>query len=125
MTAQEVGTKLVELCQQGKNMEALETLYANDIVSVEAFESPEHPDMPRTMEGIAKVKEKNQWWYDNHEVHGGDVKGPFPHGEDRFAALFSFEITPKNTGERMKMEEVALYTVKNNKIVKEEFFYPC
>jgi hypothetical protein len=35
MTPLEVGKKLVELCNQGKNHEAMETLYAPDIVSVE------------------------------------------------------------------------------------------
>ena len=36
MTTLEVGKKLVELCKQGKNQEAMDTLYAPDIVSVEA-----------------------------------------------------------------------------------------
>ena len=40
MTTLEVGKKLVELCNQGKNMEAMETLYAQDICSVEAGGPP-------------------------------------------------------------------------------------
>jgi len=37
--------------------------------------------------------------------------------------FYRFEITPKAGGERRKMTEVALYTVKNDKIAREEFFY--
>jgi hypothetical protein len=28
------------------------------------------------------------------EVHGGDIKGPWPNG-DRFAVVFSYDVTPK------------------------------
>ena len=40
MTPLDVGKKLVELCKQGKNEEAVEALYSPDIVSVEAGAPP-------------------------------------------------------------------------------------
>jgi len=55
-------------------------------------------------------------------VHSAIVDGPYPNG-DRFAVRFSFDITRKATGERVKMDEVTLYTVRNGKIIREEFFY--
>jgi ketosteroid isomerase-like protein len=36
---------------------------------------------------------------------------------------FRFEVTHKPSGQRMKMQEMGLYTVAGGKIVKEEFFY--
>ena len=122
MTTLEVGKKLVELCRQGKNLEAIETLYAPNIVSLEV-----HGDetMPARMEGIQAIKGKNEWWLANHEIHGGETNGPFPHG-DRFIVHFKFDVTPKMgpmTGKRMTFQEAGLYTVKNGKIVQEEFFY--
>ncbi|TIO37785.1 MAG: ester cyclase, partial [Mesorhizobium sp.] len=36
---------------------------------------------------------------------------------------FTFDVTPKSTGERVKMDEVGLYTVKNGKISEERFYY--
>jgi ketosteroid isomerase-like protein len=33
------------------------------------------------------------------------------------------DITRKETGERVKMDEVGLYTVKTGKIVEERFYY--
>lgn len=119
MSTLQIGEQLAALCREGKNMEAIETLYSPEIVSVEACSMP---GMEQTQTGLEAVKGKNQWWFENHEVHSGEVKGPFPH-EDRFALLLKYEVTPKQTGQRMTMEEVGLYTVKDGKIVKEEFFY--
>ncbi len=117
-----IGKKLVELCQQGKNLDAIKSLYDKAIVSIEAMSDA---NMPARMEGIDAVLGKAQWWADNHEVHSGTVAGPWPHG-DRFIVTFNYDITAKAgpmKGKRMKMEEAALYTVRNGKIVQEEFFY--
>lgn len=32
-------------------------------------------------------------------------------------------MTPKASGERMRMDELGLYTVKDGKVVEERFFY--
>ena len=119
MSIMEIANELVDLCRQGKNMEAIEKLYSPDVVSVEACAMPGHE---QTIKGIDGVKGKTQWWVENHEVHSGDVKGPYPHG-DRFILYFDYDVTPKQTGQRMQMQEAGLYTVKNGKIAKEEFFY--
>jgi hypothetical protein len=116
----EIGKKLVELCNQGKADQCLETLYSPDIVSIEAASMP---NMPAEMKGIQAVKGKAKWWNDNHTVHSGKAEGPFPMG-DRFIVKFHFDITNKQTNKRTQMDEAALYTVKNDKIVREEFFYP-
>jgi ketosteroid isomerase-like protein len=117
-----VGKKLVELCKEGKMTEAIDTLYHPDIVSIEAGAPP--GGSPK-VEGIAAVKGKGEWWVANHEVHSGDAEGPFPHG-DRFIVRFKFDVTAKSgpmAGKRFVMDEAALYTVKDGKVVHEEFFY--
>jgi hypothetical protein len=121
-SALEIGKKLVELCREHKEHEAIATLYAPNIVSIEPQGGP---SMPAKMEGIAVVKGKHDWWVKNHEVHSGSVEGPWPHG-DRFVVLFKFDVTPKAgpmAGKRIALDEAALYTVKDGKIVQEEFFY--
>ena len=118
----DVGRRLVELCRAGKNLEAVDTLYAPDVVSTEAFGDAH---MPQRMQGVAAIRGKNQWWLDNHEVHATDIKGPFPHG-DRFVVYMKVDTTPKAgpmTGKRMQFEEAVLYTVRDGKIAQEEFFY--
>jgi hypothetical protein len=119
MTTLEVGKKLVELCNQGKQKEAMETLYSQDIASIEATSMP---NMPAEMHGMKAVLGKAQWWNENHVIHSSVAEGPWPKG-DQFVVKFSFDVTNKPSSQRFKMEEAAVYTVQNGKIVREEFFY--
>ena len=83
------------------------------------------PEFPARMQGIEAIRRKNQWWLDNHTIHSNAISGPFPHGE-RFIVHFKYDVTAKvgpMAGKRMQAEEAGLYTVKDGKIVKEEFFY--
>jgi hypothetical protein len=119
----EIGLKLVELCNKGKAMEAITTLYSPKIVSIEARTG--NPQLPQRMEGLTAVKGKAEWWEKNHTVHSGKAEGPWPHG-DRFIVRFTYEVTPKvgpMAGNKIKLDEAGLYTVKEGKIVQEEFFY--
>ena len=124
MDTKEIGRKLVDYCRDGLNLDAISSLYSKDIVSVEAMASPTG-DFPQEVSGIEKVIDKNKRWYDNNEVHHATAEGPFPN-KDRFAVIFHYETSAKSgpmKGKRLKFDEVALYTVKNGKIVREEFFY--
>jgi hypothetical protein len=119
MDTMAIAEKLAALCKEKKNIEALDTLFADDVVNIEAVAQP---GMQRETKGLVAVKAKNQWWLDNHEIHSAHVTGPWPH-DDRFVLGFQFEVTSKLTGNRLKLEEVGLYTVGAGKIVREEFFY--
>jgi hypothetical protein len=121
-TAFEIGQKLVALCQQGKEEEATNTLYSPKIVSIEA---QGQPNMPARQEGIEAIRGKGKWWVENHTIHSRKAEGPWPHG-DRFIVRFTYDVTAKAgpfAGKRMTLDEAALYTVKDGKIVQEEFFY--
>ena len=115
----EVGKKLVDYCKRNEVSKAVQELYSESIESEEAMGTPE---MPSHMSGIDAIKKKNKQWEDTMEVLKAEVNGPFPMG-DRFAVHFNYDAKEKKTGKQMKMEEVALYTVKDGKIIKEEFFY--
>lgn len=120
--AKTVGHQLVEYCRNGLNLEAIASLYSPDIVSVEAMSGG---DIPGEMRGIDAVVAKNKHWYENNEIHHASAEGPFPH-RDKFAVVFHYETTAKDgprKGQRTKFDEVAVYTVKDGKIVREEFFY--
>jgi ketosteroid isomerase-like protein len=119
MTTQEVATTLVRLCSAGKFEEAMKTLYANDIVSMEAGAPP---GQSREAKGIEAVTAKGQWWAANHEVHSSKVEGPLVAGS-HFAVTFKLDVTFKPQNKRFQMEEVAVYRVAEGKIVYEEFFY--
>lgn len=119
MNTLEIGQKLVELCKNGKNFEAIDSLYSPDIVSVEATTNDK---MPKEVHGFEAIKNKNQWWNEHMQVNSAEVKGPFPL-DDRFAVYYKYDVTNKDTNKRVNMEELALYSVKDGKIIKEEFFY--
>jgi hypothetical protein len=58
-----------------------------------------------------------------NEVHSTKATGPFLHGEDRIGVIFEMDITDKASGNRMQMQELAIYTAKDGKITREEFYY--
>lgn len=115
----EIANELVAGCREGRTRENLDRLYAADAVSVEAM------DMGggRETVGLAGIHGKHDWWDGAFVTHGLTVEGPFLHGDDRFAVIFGMDTTNKATGERSQGREVAVYHVKNGRIVREEFFY--
>ena len=115
-----VAAELVALCRAGRNLDAIERLYARDVRSIEPVGSEE---MPAEVEGIDAVRAKNHAWFDNHEVHGAEVNGPFVGENNQFAVQYSYDITFKPTGQRTGGTEMALYTVEDGRIVQEQFFY--
>jgi hypothetical protein len=73
MTIDQIGKEVADLCRQGKNQEAIDRFYSSNIESVEAVAMP---GMDQIQRGIRAIKGKNQWWVENHEIHGGTVEGP-------------------------------------------------
>ena len=116
MTTQEIADKLVALCREGKHKEAHE-LYAQDAVSMEM------PGMPNGVtEGLDNIlKAFDQWMQGIQEAHGGSVGDPIVAG-NHFAVTMTSDVTFKD-GNRMQMEEIALYQVLDGKIKKVSFHY--
>jgi len=118
MGVQTVANQFVDLCRKGKNFDVMRTLYAPDIVSVEG-------DGKET-KGQHPVIKKSEDWVSDKTFNGETVAGPFYNGAnpDQFVVYFTLDVTPKATGKRKTLEEVAVYTVdKNDKITREQFFY--
>ena len=117
MNTQEVANKVVELTRKEAWHEAVDQLYAKDIVSVEAGgmgdESPEK-------RGIEAIRGKVDWWVNSMEVHSFKVSGPFV-AHDRFVVQYDVDVTDKDSKKRIQLSEVGVYTVKDGKIVREEF----
>ena len=117
MNTEETASKLVELCRKGEWMQAVDSLYGDDIVSVEAEAMGA---APAEMRGLAQVRDKTRWWLENHEVHDAKVSGPFV-ARDKFVVRFDIDVTDKAHNKRMQISEVGIYTVKDGKVVREEF----
>lgn len=117
MNTEQVAGKVVELVRKQAWHEALDTLYDEDIVSVEA--GTMDGSSPETR-GIDGVRGKVDWWLENMQVHSFTADGPFV-AHDRFVVQYDADVTDKNSKKRMQLSEVGVYTVKNGKIVREEF----
>ena len=115
MSLQTVAGQFVELCSQGKNFDVMRTMYAPDIVSVEG-------DGTET-KGQQPVIRKSELWRDGNDIHSENVRGPYFNGPNQFAVHFTFEVTRKANGQRVTLDEVGLYTVENDKITREQFFF--
>ncbi len=117
MNTQEVANKVVELTRKQAWKEAIDTLYSKDIVSVEARAMESGSPESR---GIDAVRAKTDWWVNNMQVHSAKVSGPFV-AHDRFVVQYDMDVTDKNSKKRMQLSEIGVYTVKDGKIVREEF----
>lgn len=112
---QELGRKLVEMCNQSKNFDVMEQMYADDIVSIE-------PGGNATR-GKQAVIDKSKKWANDNEIHSESVTGPFFHGQDRFATQTTWKVTRNDTGETETLDEISVYTVKDDQLIQEEFFF--
>jgi ketosteroid isomerase-like protein len=119
MTVAEIAKDLVAICKTGDFAAAGEKYWADDVVSVEAGAPP---GMDPASHGKAAAVGKGQWWAGAHDIHGAEAHGPYVNG-DQFAVRFLMDVTVKATGQRLAMDEIALYTIKDGKIAEERFFY--
>ena len=122
-TVLDVANKAMAYFEKGDHESVMKELYADDAKHVEAMGMG---DCARETAGKDALLKMLGDWYTAHEIHNGGAKGPFPHGEDRFAVFMWVELTPKDgpmKGQRHTMEEVCLYTVKDGKISLVEFFW--
>jgi len=117
MTTEEVAKKVVELVRRQAWHEALDTLYDKDVVSVEAWPNEAGETETRGTDG---VRGKVDWWVDAMEVNSFTANGPFV-AHDRFVVQYDADVTEKASKERRQISEVGVYTVKNGKIIREEF----
>ncbi len=117
MSTEEVAKKVVELTNKQAWYEAVDALYADDVVSVEAYSMGGGSPETRGKEG---VRGKVDWWVNSMEVHSFTAHGPFV-AHDRFVVQYDADVSDKKTKERRKLSEVGVYTVKDGKIVREEF----
>jgi ketosteroid isomerase-like protein len=117
MSVRTVAKQFVELCNQGKNFDVMRTLYAPNIVSVEGG--------GEETAGQGPVIKKSEVWVSDKTFNGETVAGPFFNGAnpDQFVVYFTLDVTPKATGKRITLQEVGIYTVKDDKITREQFFY--
>jgi hypothetical protein len=117
-TTQEVADRLSELFKENKWNEAQEERFSEDAESIE----PPHAQGLQTVKGLDNIKKKGEQFNSMvEEMHGGYVGEPIVAG-NFIAVAMGMDVTFKGMG-RKNMDEIAVYEVKDGKIVKEQFFY--
>jgi hypothetical protein len=118
MSTQQVANRFYELAQQGNWDQIQDELFSKEAKSIE----PQQAQGLSTVQGIDKIKQKAKEWNTMvEETHGGYCKEPQVAGR-YFVCAMGADVTMKGQG-RVNMDEVALYEVKDGKIVSEQFFY--
>ena len=116
----EIGRTFVQELRERRGITSVDEMYAQDAQSIEAVVPPVRPF--RITKGRDAIKGKREDWLATHEIHELDVDGPYVHPPNRFGVRFKAEVTQKDTGKRMTLREIAIYSVAEGKIVLEEFF---
>ena len=117
-TTTEVAARFNELAKEGKWDQIQNELFAENAKSIEP---PNSPGM-QSVEGLDAIRQKGKQFNEMvEEMHGGYSSEPLVAG-NHFSVAMGMDVTMKGMG-RTKMDEIALYEVKDGKIVKEQFFY--
>lgn len=117
MTIQQIADKLVAYCRNGQWEQAQRELYADDVISIE----PEASSVfEKETKGLPAIIEKGRKFDELVEtMHSIRVTDPIV-ADHAFACVLEMDATMKTHG-RTVMKELCIYTVKDGKIVKEEF----
>lgn len=118
MTTQDIANRMYELFKENKWAEVQQEFFSDD---AESIEPPGSPGM-QSVKGKDAIKKKGDDFNNMiEEVHGGYTGEPIVAG-NYIALAMGFDATMKGMG-RQKMDEIAVYEVRDGKIVKEQFFY--
>ena len=116
-----MASRYCELMQQNKREQVINELYSQDIVNRE----PEHAiamGIPTITIGLDAVKAKSKARAEMIEqVHSDYCSGPVVGGK-LFSVALGRDLTIKGKP-RMSIEEIAVFEVKEGKIISEQFFY--
>ncbi len=116
----EIGRLFVQAMRDGRGIAHVDEIYSENAESVEAVVPPGRD--VRIAKGRSAIRAKREDWLAAHDIHKIDVDGPFVHPPNRFGVRFEVVVTQKATGRQMTLREIAVYTVGDGKIVREEFF---
>lgn len=116
-TVLDLGKDFVQMFNAGTaDHKIWDALFAKNWVSIEGF------GVGMLFDGRKAVEAKCAEWIATHDIHGASCEGPYC-GSTGFAVKLNMDVTDKNSGQRMVMQEIAFYTVQGGKIIQEEFCY--
>jgi len=106
------------LWRAGQFSAAGEKYWDDDVVSIEPRQLPDGTDAE--CRGIDAVRAKHLRWVSTHGIEDLSIDGPFVTG-DHFALFADMLIA--HAGQRTPHSEIAVFIVRDGKIVEERYFY--
>ena len=120
MTTQDVADRFYQLSKDNRWKEVQDELFAENAASIEPPGSESQG--LQNVQGLDAIKKKGEMFQTMiEETYGGYCSEPVVGGRF-FSVAMGMDAKMKGTG-RMQMDEIAVYEVKDGKIVKEEFFF--
>jgi len=118
MTTNQIANRLVELCRKGQFETAQKELFAKDCMSIEPHATPA---FEKETKGLDAIIEKGKKWENMVEsMNKMEVSDPMV-ASNSFACTMHMDVTMKNK-EHWDMTELCTYTIRDGKIVVEQFF---
>lgn len=117
MTTQELADELVKSVRQGKGFDFIDKYYADDAIGFEIVGPVSH--------GKEAILKRMEFFTseDNRTIHEYEVSDPLVAG-NHFAVRFAWQVTTKTmVKETYLQDELAVYEVKDGKIIREQFFF--
>ncbi len=118
MTTKEIANKMANYCREGQWEVAQKEFYAKDIISIEPYATDDFEKETKGLDNILAKGEKFQNMVE--EMHSIEVGEPIV-AENSFAFVMTMDATMKGKG-RFKMPELCVYTLKNGKVIAEQFY---
>ncbi|HVI45761.1 MAG TPA: SnoaL-like domain-containing protein [Chitinophaga sp.] len=118
MTVEQIAARLAELCRKADFETAQKELYADDIVSIEPYATP---DFEKETKGLNNIIEKGRKFGSMVEASYGTAVSTPQIAGNVIAFVLTMDIKMKGK-DRAKMDELCVYHVKDGKVISEQFF---
>ncbi len=112
----EIAKGFMELVRLGDEMSIYKHLMQDNVVSCEGVGAEFE------WRGRNATVAKGEVWMKENKIHGARSEGPYI-GATGFSVKFEMDVENLKTGVRRPMTEIGVYTVRDGKIVREEFMY--
>lgn len=116
----DIARDFTDMLRQGQFVAARERFWAADVRSIEPQDLPD--GIAAEVSGIDAALAKTIRWFGSRHVHDLSIDGPFVTG-NQFALFLDMMIAGQPSGADQPFTEIAIFTVRDGRIIEERFFY--
>jgi hypothetical protein len=119
-TINDVARDFTAMLRLGQFEAAGKKYWADNVTSVDPVDLP--GGVPAVASGIEATRAKSKSWFDASRIDDLSIDGPFVTG-NQFALFMDMMIINRASGDSQPFTEIAVFTVRDAKIIEERFFY--